>query len=53
MSKKNERFLAELKNKDFYSAYRQQNEELTKLREAHALLINMIQAKEVTIKKID
>jgi hypothetical protein len=35
-------FLRELKNKDFYDAYKQQSEELTKLREAHAMLINMI-----------
>jgi len=42
LSKKNETFLKELRNKDFYDAYRQQSEELTKLREAHALLINMI-----------
>ena len=51
LSKKNEQFLKELKTNDFYSVYRQQNEELTKLREAHALLINMIHSKDISVKK--
>lgn len=42
LSKKNELFLKELKHKDFYDVYKQQAEELTKLREAHTSLINMI-----------
>ena len=51
LSKKNEQFLKELKTNDFYSVYRQQNEELTKLIEAHALLINMIHSKDISVKK--
>jgi hypothetical protein len=51
LSKKNEGFLKELKRKDFYEAYRKQSEELVKLREAHALLINLISTKDVAISK--
>jgi hypothetical protein len=51
LSRKNELFLKELKTKDYYAAYKQQNEELTKLREAHTLLINMIGTKDITVKK--
>lgn len=51
LSKRNENFLKELKHRNFYTAYKDCSDELTKLREAHALLINMIQAKEVTITK--
>ena len=50
LSKKNEEFLKDLKTKNFYQAYRQQNEELTKLREAHTVLINMIQSNEIVIQ---
>ncbi|CDW91709.1 60s ribosomal protein l14-like protein [Stylonychia lemnae] len=49
LSKKNEKFLKELKQKDFYDAYKNQSEELMKLREAHALLIKMIQSKDLSI----
>jgi hypothetical protein len=51
LSKKNEGFLKELKRKDFYDVYKSQSEELTKLREAHALLINLIHTKDVVIAK--
>lgn len=51
MSKKNEHFLKELRTKDFYSAYKQQNDELTKLRDAHALLIKMIHSKDISVRK--
>eukprot|EP00347_Sterkiella_histriomuscorum_P000521 403375531 len=51
LSKKNEGFLKELKHKNFYDAYKRQSEELTKLREAHALLINLIQTKDIAITK--
>ena len=47
LSQKNAEFLKELKAKDFYDVYRQQSEELNKLREAHTLLISMIHSKEV------
>jgi len=53
LSRKNEIFLKELKTKDYYTAYKQQNEELTKLREAHTLLINMIGAKDITVRRPD
>ena len=42
LSKKNEEFLKALKVKDFYQAYKEATDELTKLREAHAILIGMI-----------
>eukprot|EP00347_Sterkiella_histriomuscorum_P014602 403360255 len=43
LSNKNEMFLRELKTKDFYSTYKDCVEELTRLREAHTILIGMIQ----------
>lgn len=43
LSNKNEMFLRELKTKDFYSTYKDCVEELNKLREAHTVLIGMIQ----------
>ena len=42
LSNKNEAFLRELKIKDFYQTYKDSVEELTKLREAHTILIGMI-----------
>lgn len=51
LSMRNENFLKELKKQDYYSAYKQQNEELTKLREAHTLLINMIGTKDISVRK--
>lgn len=51
LSRKNEIFLKELKTKDYYGAYKQQNDELTKLREAHTLLINMIGTKDISVKR--
>lgn len=53
LSKKNELFLKELKHKDFYDVYKQQAEELTKLREAHTSLINMIQTKDIQVKALN
>ncbi len=50
LSKKNETFLRELKKNDFYETYRQTTDELLKLREAHAILINMISTKELVSK---
>ena len=41
LSKKNEQFLKDLRQRDFYSAYQQQQEELIKLREAHIALLMM------------
>ena len=51
LSKKNENFLKELKKRDFYQAYKQTTEEQMKLREAHAILINMISTKELIVDK--
>jgi len=42
LSKTNETFLKELRMKDFYASYKQTVDELTKLREAHTVLIGMI-----------
>lgn len=45
LSKRNQEFLRELKAKhDFYGPYKDCQDELRKLREAHALLISMIQS---------
>jgi hypothetical protein len=45
LSKRNSEFLRDLRAKhDFYGPYQESQEELRKLREAHALLISMIQA---------
>ncbi len=49
LSKSNEKFLRELQSREYYTAYKEQNEELTKLREAHAILIDLIRTKEVKI----
>lgn len=47
-------FLQDLKQKDgFYETYRQTVEELTKLREAHGVLINMIRNHHIQINKND
>ena len=47
-------FLQDLKRKDgFYETYRQTVEELTKLREAHGVLINMIRNHHIQIDNND
>jgi hypothetical protein len=51
LSKRNEKFLRELQSREYYAAYKEQNEELTKLREAHAILIDLIRTKEVKINE--
>jgi len=44
--------LSDLKKKDpFYDTYLSVSEELTKLRQAHAILISMVQANQVSIKQ--
>ena len=44
MSSKNIEFLNDLRRKDsFYNSYRETMDELNKLREAHGILISMIQ----------
>ena len=44
LSKRNEEFLRDLKaTREFYGPYQESQEELRKLREAHAMLISMIQ----------
>lgn len=50
LSKRNEEFLRELKQKhDFYAPYKECQEELRKLREAHGLLISMIQTQQLNV----
>ena len=49
LSTKNEEFLRELKMKDFYLSYKQCVDELNTLREAHSVLISMIQNQHVNI----
>lgn len=50
LSKRNEEFLKELKAKhDFYGPYKECQDELRKLREAHALLISMIQSQQLSV----
>ena len=49
LSKANEGFLRDLKTKDFYSAYKQTLDELSRLREAHAVLISMIQNHHLSV----
>jgi hypothetical protein len=50
LSKRNEEFLRELKQKhDFYAPYKECQEELRKLREAHGLLISMIQSQQLNV----
>lgn len=49
LSKSNDRFLQQLKTKDFYTAYKDCVDELNKLREAHTILIGMIQNHHITI----
>ena len=51
LSKRNEKFLKELQSREYYACYKEQNEELTKLREAHAILIDLIRTKEVKINE--
>jgi hypothetical protein len=47
-------FLADLKRKDgFYETYRQTVEELNKLREAHGILINMINNHHISVQDSD
>jgi len=44
--------LQDLKRKDpFYETYVKTSEELTKLRQAHAILISMIKSNQINIKK--
>ena len=46
--------LQDLKRKDpFYETYVKTSEELTKLRQAHAILISMIKSNQINIKKND
>mmetsp|Transcript_37028 Transcript_37028/g.27371 ORF Transcript_37028/g.27371 Transcript_37028/m.27371 type:complete len:96 (+) Transcript_37028:426-713(+) len=49
LSKKNEQFLEQLKMKEFYQPYKNSVEELQKLRQAHAILIGMIQNQQLSI----
>ncbi|CDW74156.1 UNKNOWN [Stylonychia lemnae] len=49
LSNKNEQFLSELRLKDFYQTYKDCVEELNKLREAHTVLIGMIQNNDLDI----
>ena len=49
LSKMNEKFLRELKTKDFYATYKECLDELGRLREAHTILIGMIQNHHLSI----
>ena len=49
LSQKNEEFLKELKNKDFYSDYKATYDELNQLKKAHISLIDLIEGKEIKI----
>jgi len=52
LSVRNAKYLTDLKRKDpFYDTYVKTSEELTKLREAHVVLISMIKSNHVTLKK--
>ena len=54
LSTSNMQFLQDLKQKDgFYETYRQTVEELTKLREAHAVLIDMIKNHHIQVTDND
>jgi hypothetical protein len=46
-------FLKELKTKDFYSTYKECLDELNKLREAHTVLIGMIQNHHLSIGNVN
>jgi hypothetical protein len=51
LSVRNQKMLSDLKRKDpFYETYVRTSEELTKLRQAHAILISMIKTNKVNIK---
>lgn len=52
LSVRNQKMLTDLKRKDpFYDTYVKTSEELTKLRQAHAILISMIKSNHVNIKQ--
>lgn len=50
LSIKNEEFLSSLKKKDFYNEYQRVLEELRNLKDAHAILINMIKDDELQVQ---
>lgn len=50
LSVKNEEFLSSLKNKDFYQEFQHTKEELKNLKNAHAILINMIKDEELQVQ---
>ena len=51
LSVRNQKMLGDLKRKDpFYETYVRTSEELTKLRQAHAILISMIKTNKINIK---
>jgi len=51
LSQKNEQFLSDLKNKNFYGEYQSVQEELNQLRKSHLSLIDLIEGKEIAIDK--
>lgn len=50
LSVKNEEFLAILNTKEFYKEYQKMQEEFKDMKEAHALLINMIKDEELHVQ---
>ena len=52
LSVRNQKMLTDLKRKDpFYETYVKTSEELTKLRQAHAVLISMVQKNHLNLKQ--
>ena len=52
LSTRNQKMLSDLKKKDpFYETYVKTSEELTKLRQAHTILISMIQKNYLNLKQ--
>lgn len=49
LSQKNEQFLREIRNKDFYEEYKAATDDLNQLRKAHISLIDLIEGKELNI----
>jgi hypothetical protein len=52
LSRRNQQMLNDLKKKDpFYETYVKVSDELTKLRQAHTILISMVQNKHINLKQ--
>ena len=49
LSTKNEEFLSQLRKRDFFQEYQNASNELNSLRDAHMMLINMIESNDLNI----